>query len=149
MAYPLAVVELTVDGLPLTVEAALSDTLPMAVLLGRDVPELNELLGGRRAKKLHDTTGKEEGMMVTTRYGARKRRELEEKRQEQGQDRTRRKQEHRSWTMRRGRSGQQNWRLFRRVLRLRGRIRSKNYQKTCGRMAWMMSCWKEDECDGG
>ena len=45
VAYPLAVVELIVDGLPLTVEAALSDTLPTAVLLGRDVPELNELLG--------------------------------------------------------------------------------------------------------
>ena len=86
VAYPLAVVELTVDGLPLTVEAALSDTLPTAVLLGRDVPELNELLGGHRAKKLHDTTGKVEAMMVTTRYGARKRRELEEKSQEQGQE---------------------------------------------------------------
>ena len=43
VAYPLAVVELKVDGLPLTVEAALSDTLPTAVLLGRDVPELNQL----------------------------------------------------------------------------------------------------------
>ena len=30
------------DGLPLTVEAALSDTLPTAVLLGRDVPELKD-----------------------------------------------------------------------------------------------------------
>eukprot|EP00731_Ephydatia_muelleri_P003135 Em0001g3135a len=86
VAYPLAVVELTVDGLPLTVEAALSDTLPTAVLLGRDVPELKELLGGRRAKELHDTIGKDEAMMVTTRYGARKRRELQEKLQEQGQE---------------------------------------------------------------
>ncbi|KAL5491773.1 hypothetical protein EMCRGX_G017130 [Ephydatia muelleri] len=59
VAYPLAVVELTVDGLPLTVEAALSDTLPTALLLGRDVPELKELLGGRRAKELsrHDRQG--------------------------------------------------------------------------------------------
>ncbi|KAL5515899.1 hypothetical protein EMCRGX_G001144 [Ephydatia muelleri] len=86
VAYPLAVVELTVDGLPLTVEAALSDTLPTAVLLGRDVPELKELLGGRRAKELHDTIGKDEAMTVTTRYGARKRRELQEKLQEQGQE---------------------------------------------------------------
>ncbi|KAL5506631.1 hypothetical protein EMCRGX_G008328 [Ephydatia muelleri] len=86
VAYPLAVVELTVDGLPLTVEAALSDTLPTAVLLGRDVPELKELLGGHRAKELHDTIGKDEAMMVTTRYGARKRRELQEKLQEQGQE---------------------------------------------------------------
>ena len=86
VAYPLAVVELTVDGLPLTVEAALSDTLPTAILLGRDVPELKELLGGHRAKELHDTIGKDEAMMVTTRYGARKRRELQEKLQEQGQE---------------------------------------------------------------
>lgn len=84
VAYPVAVVELTVDGLPLTVEAALSDTLPTAVLLGRDVPELNELLGGCKARELHDTTSKDEAMMVTTRYSTRKRREMEEKLQEQG-----------------------------------------------------------------
>ena len=83
VAYPLAVVELTVDGLPLTVEVALSDTLPTAVLLGRDVPELSQLLGERKARELHDTTGRDEAMMVTTRYGASKRRELEEQLQEQ------------------------------------------------------------------
>ena len=33
-AYHLAVVELTVDGLPLTVKATLSDTLPTVVVLG-------------------------------------------------------------------------------------------------------------------
>ena len=154
VAYPLAVVELTVDGLPLTVEAALSDTLPTAVLLGRDVPELKELLGGRRAKELHDTIGKDEAMMVTTRYGARKRRELQEKLQEQGQEMEMEKQarsEAEAGTQnqddaRRSQSRQQNWRLFWRVLRLRSRIR---YQKIRGRMVWMMSCWKEDECDGG
>ena len=83
VAYPLAVVELIVDSLPLTVEAALSDTLPTAVLLGRDVPELNELLGRCKVRKLQDTPGKDEAMMVTTRYGASKRRELEEELQEQ------------------------------------------------------------------
>eukprot|EP00731_Ephydatia_muelleri_P005837 Em0003g85a len=39
-----------------------------------------------RAKELHDTISKDEAMMVTTRYGARKRRELQEKLQEQGQE---------------------------------------------------------------
>ncbi|KAL5515126.1 hypothetical protein EMCRGX_G000250 [Ephydatia muelleri] len=82
VSYPLAVVELTGDGLPLTVEAALSDTLP-TVLLGRDVPELSQLLGECKARELHDTTGRDEAMMVTTQYGARKRRELEEQLQEQ------------------------------------------------------------------
>ena len=83
VAYPLAVVELIVDGLPLTVEAALSDTLPTAVLLGRDMPELNKLLGRCKVRKLQDTPGKDEAMMVMTQYGVRKRRELEEELQEQ------------------------------------------------------------------
>ena len=39
VTYPLAWVELTVQGVPVKVEAALSDTLPTLVLLGRDVPE--------------------------------------------------------------------------------------------------------------
>ena len=38
-------VELKVDGLPLSVEAAVSRTLPVPVLLGTDVPELDKLLG--------------------------------------------------------------------------------------------------------
>ena len=42
--YPLANVELVVDGIPLQVEAAVSDTLPVSVLLGTDVPELDTLL---------------------------------------------------------------------------------------------------------
>ena len=44
--YPLAEVELEVDGYPLHVEAAISDTLPMPVLVGTDVPELTALLTG-------------------------------------------------------------------------------------------------------
>ena len=43
--YPLPEVEMVVDGIPLQVEAAVSDTLPVSVLLGTDVPELNILLG--------------------------------------------------------------------------------------------------------
>jgi len=43
--YSLAKLELRVDGLPLSVEAAVSKTLPVPVLLGTDVPELHQLLG--------------------------------------------------------------------------------------------------------
>ena len=43
--YPLADVQLEVDGLDLTVEAAVSETLPSSVLLGTDVAELATLLG--------------------------------------------------------------------------------------------------------
>lgn len=42
--HPHANVELVVDGIPLQVEAAVSDTLPVSVLLGTDVPELDTLL---------------------------------------------------------------------------------------------------------
>ena len=45
--YPLADVNMEVDGLPITVEAAVSETLPTAVLLGTDVPQLTELLRGQ------------------------------------------------------------------------------------------------------
>ena len=44
--YPVASVELEVEGRHITVEAAVSDTLPMAVLLGRDVPLVSDLLCG-------------------------------------------------------------------------------------------------------
>ena len=43
--YPVAQLELEVDGLPLCVEAAVSKSLPAPVLLGSDVAELHQLLG--------------------------------------------------------------------------------------------------------
>lgn len=43
--YPLAQVEVSVGGRTLEVRAAVSETLPMDVLLGTDVPELGKLLG--------------------------------------------------------------------------------------------------------
>jgi len=49
VAYPLANVELEVQGVTVTVEAAVSNTLPQSVLLGTDVPELFSLLGGHEA----------------------------------------------------------------------------------------------------
>ena len=46
LLYPLAEVELEADDLSMNVEAAVSESLPVAVLLGTDVPELYQLLGG-------------------------------------------------------------------------------------------------------
>ena len=42
--YPLASLQLQVEGLPLQIKAPVSDTLPVAVLLGTDVPELVQLV---------------------------------------------------------------------------------------------------------
>ena len=44
--YALAEVGVEVDGKVIKVDAAVSDTLPVSVLLGTDVPELSELLKG-------------------------------------------------------------------------------------------------------
>ena len=49
--YPLAEVDIKVDGRRLTVEAAVSKTLPMDVLLGTDVPELAEMLGRKSVQE--------------------------------------------------------------------------------------------------
>ena len=43
--YPLANIEMKVDDQVIQVEAAVSATLPVPVLLGGDVPELKQLLG--------------------------------------------------------------------------------------------------------
>jgi len=42
--YPLAMVHLQINGYNIGVKAALSDTLPMPVLLGTNVPQLQELI---------------------------------------------------------------------------------------------------------
>ena len=70
--YPLADVAVEVEGLELTIRAAISDLLPMSVLLGTDVPELGQLLHG------NPTTIHTEGTahtLVTTRAAARRREE--------------------------------------------------------------------------
>ena len=73
--YPVAKVNLVVDGVPLAVEAAVSPTLPVSVLLGTDVPELSRWLRGNRAV----TKGKN-ALMTVTRAGAKR---MEEKGSEQ------------------------------------------------------------------
>ena len=55
----MALIELEVSGRKLKVRAGVSDHLPVAVLLGTDVPELAELLGINEAG--------EEGYLVTIR----------------------------------------------------------------------------------
>ena len=64
--YPLAKTSLVVGGRPIEVEAAISETLPMSVLLGTDIPELPELLQSDRSKK------SEVAFAVTTRAAGKK-----------------------------------------------------------------------------
>ena len=72
--YPLAEVDLEVDGYTLHVEAAISDTLPMPVLLGTDVPELKALLTGDLKPPAQQT---DEALVVMTRAMAKKQEEEE------------------------------------------------------------------------
>ena len=67
--YPLAQVEVTIGGQSVDVTAAVSETLPMDVLLGTDVPELGKLLGV--------DLGHSEALAVTTRAQAKQREEQE------------------------------------------------------------------------
>ena len=71
--YPLANVNMEIDGRAFVVEAAVSATLPVSVLLGGDVPELKLLIGDNRQKK---STDSEDVMVVVTRAQAK--RQLEE-----------------------------------------------------------------------
>ena len=65
--YPLAEVEVNVDGVAMTVRAAISEELPVAVLLGTDVPELGRLLSGNILAR---HTSNIEQALVTTRMRA-------------------------------------------------------------------------------
>ena len=71
--YPLANVDLVVDGVPLMVEAAVSKSLPVSVLLGTDVPKLTKFFSKVRGAR----QGVNEAWMVVTRAGARKQEEEE------------------------------------------------------------------------
>ena len=61
--YPVAKVQVMVDGKAVEVEAAVSETLPMDVLLGKDVPEFYELLDGACSQQ----KSQDETMVVMTR----------------------------------------------------------------------------------
>ena len=78
--YPVADLKLEVDGVPVSVKAAVSQTLPVSVLLGTDVPELGRLLGVKSST--FGENGRQGAMMVVTRAGARKQEEEEELRRQ-------------------------------------------------------------------
>ena len=61
--YPLADVHVQVDGIEFTIRAALSQTLPVSVLLGTDVPDLGRLLTRRSVGTSHSEPA--EAMVVT------------------------------------------------------------------------------------
>ena len=46
IVYPLAVVNMMVEGMEFTLEVAISASLPVSVLLGVDVPNVAKLVGG-------------------------------------------------------------------------------------------------------
>ena len=73
--YPLANVAIQVEGLEIEVEAAISDKLPVAVLLGKEVPEFAQLLGKGRASS---GLGKQQGEALVVVTCARVRQNLEE-----------------------------------------------------------------------
>ena len=70
--YPIANVTLVVDGLQVQVEAAVSETLPVSVLLSTDVAILEELL---HKQPLHYMT--KDVLVVLTHSQARRHKELE------------------------------------------------------------------------
>lgn len=59
---------LVVDGIPLQIEAAVSDTLPVSVLLGTDIPELDMLLWKQTLSQTREQEA--EALIVTTRAQA-------------------------------------------------------------------------------
>ena len=71
--YPLANVSMEIDGRAFEVEAAVSATLSVSVLLGGDVPDLKLLIGDNRRNK---PTASEDVMVFVTRSQAK--RQLEE-----------------------------------------------------------------------
>ena len=82
--YPLANVQVTVGDKTLDVEAAVSDTLPVDVLLGTDVKELPELLHQRsKEERIHPDL---DLMAVVTRAQSRKEAEEEVAHQQREQD---------------------------------------------------------------
>ena len=73
--HPLALVEVELDGAHIQVEAALSEELPVSVLLVTDVPELTHLISGTGSSI--NLVSQEQVMMVMTRAKAKQ--QLEER----------------------------------------------------------------------
>ena len=67
VAYPAAQVKIVVEGVMYTLEVAVSDSLPVSVLLGRDVPDLVNI---GKTKRKFSCVGVRDVMAVTTRAQA-------------------------------------------------------------------------------
>ena len=80
-SYPIAKVDLVVEERDITVEPAVSDTLPQSVLLGVDVPELEDFMVHNR--KESDGSA----FVVTTRTSAKRERSRKKKSRERGMKR--------------------------------------------------------------
>ena len=76
VVYPLALVDITLGGCAVQVEAAVSETLPLDALLGTDVPVLKQLIDEATAETA------EEDFLVTTRAQSKRRTEEERLQQE-------------------------------------------------------------------
>ena len=84
--YPLALVELEMAGRKVTVEAAVSKTLPTAVLLGKDVAELAEILADdlkEGPEPERDLNSRDEVMVMTRAATRKEKRKKEGRRQKQ------------------------------------------------------------------
>ena len=66
-AYPLAVIKLEIQGKPVLVNAAVSDTLPQSVLVGTDVPGFLKMLQTRSGTEEEKAEPLEKALVVITR----------------------------------------------------------------------------------
>ena len=80
--YPLAKVNMEIDGIVIEVEAAVSGTLPVSVLLGGNVPQLKQLISSSTGSNTLQL-GSDDAMVVITREQSRKQLEEEIVRREQ------------------------------------------------------------------
>ena len=78
--YPLAKVNMEIEGVPVEVEAAVSTTLSVSILLGEDVPAFNQLLGN---DAVHTCSTADDVLVVVIRAQAKKQLEEEIIRKEQ------------------------------------------------------------------
>ena len=83
LLYPVARLNLEVEGVPVAVEAAVAKNLPTSVLLGTDVPELGRLLGLKPRSRWNKT---QRALLAVTRAGARRQAKEEEERRQKEAD---------------------------------------------------------------
>ena len=81
--YPVARLNLEVEGVPVAVEAAVAKNLPTSVLLGTDVPELGRLLGLKPRSRWNKT---QRALLAVSRAGARRQAKEEEERRQKEAD---------------------------------------------------------------